>query len=111
MGTAGRPVTTVEGFEQQFGGQALQHLTVGQLPPHTHDISHAHTITGAASGTVGTSIVQLIDPVSVTANVPVNNPLTIVSNPTGNGDPVPVLDPYLAVTFIIRVQSATPLQP
>lgn len=100
-GPLGRPMTTVEGVPHFDGGSATHALTPAQMPNHTHAMVHTHELAGTDSGTSGTSMVQLVDPVSASTVVSTSLQAPIMTTAAGAGLPHPILDPYFAVTFVI----------
>jgi microcystin-dependent protein len=103
----------------QEGGQETVTLTVGQLPAHQHGVTvpahshtvtmdpHAHTVPGSGgspgggtsangSGTISTSSVVVTGTVSTAPAAP-----AVVTN-TGNGEPVPILPPYVVVNWMVK---------
>ena len=95
----GHSKTTVEGDAAAAGGSATRTLTVGQLPPHTHDMTHSHDLPADPNGFgFGTSAVVVSDNATTTFTIA---PVTQATGSTGSGQPISVLDPYFAISFII----------
>lgn len=106
MGTSqddsgGVPMTTVTSYMTQYGGEAQHVLTISELPPHAHDMTHTHDVLGGL-GTSGTTHVQTAD-VSAPVGIPTSAPSSSLTGTEGNGMPMNVLDPYQAITFMIFV--------
>lgn len=98
---SGHLVTDVEGTPRHMGGTATNVLSVAQLPQHRHTLPHTHTLTGVSSGTIGTSMVQLVDPLGGTQVIQTNQPSSDQTDAVGSGQPVNNVQPYFAVTYII----------
>lgn len=73
------------------GGSETQTLTVGELPPHTHSV----TIPVGSSQLGGF-------PVLFGSEVLTPGSQTVTSDSEGDGDPVNILNPYVAVNYIIK---------
>lgn len=81
------------------GGAESLNLSVGQLPAHSHavtDPGHTHSAlvassTNTAGAAAGTGTAGLTG--SSATGISIDN--------TGNGDPVPILNPFAAVNWII----------
>lgn len=99
--SAGIPKTTVTANMTQYGGEAFHQLTLSEMPPHAHDMTHTHDVLGG-SGTPGTQHVQSAT-VSAPLPIPTSAPSTNLTSVEGNGMSFNVLDPYQAITFIIFV--------
>lgn len=97
----GAPATTVEGSPTPSGGAATHTLTVAELPPHGHDISHTHDITSVTGiGLAGPNI-----GIGAMGTMQTSGPSVSNSGMTGNGDAHPILDPYFAIHYIIYAGS------
>jgi len=100
-GPLGRPMTTVEGVPRFEGGDATRTISIAQMPAHHHSLVHTHNLTGTDSGTVGNSMVQLVDAISTTTTVSTASASVDLTTSEGGSAPLPVVDPYFAVTFVI----------
>jgi microcystin-dependent protein len=78
--------TTIHG---QTGGTESVTLTEAELPPHTHDVDvPTETIEAGEAGTA----------------VPVPSTTTdVTSSSTGDGEPFPIVQPSIALPFIIKL--------
>lgn len=98
---AGVPVTTVEGPQTQSGGASTHTLTIAELPPHDHDITHTHDITSVTGvGLAGPNI-----GLGAIGTVQTSGPTPSDSGMTGSGNAHPILDPYFAIHYIIYAGS------
>jgi len=107
----------------QKGGTENVTLTINNMPAHTHTLtilaSNANATASAPSPTVNTlaAIYDTVNasPISGYNNATPNTQLKVSTNNqtgiTGNGIPIPVLQPYLAVNYIIALQGVFPTRP
>jgi microcystin-dependent protein len=100
--TSGQVVTTVETASgTTAGGESVHSLTVEELPPHHHDMTHTHDIT-TGPPSVGPIVIS-----TTTSPVPTpmqtSGPTLQLTGMTGSGTPMNVLDPYFAITYMIFV--------
>ncbi len=97
----GTPHAMIAGEPTQVGGEAERALVEAELPAHAHDMTHTHDIpVGVSVGS--TTVVQTADSLQ-TGVVATSQPVPMLTGLTGSGLPHNVLDPYLAVHFIIFV--------
>jgi microcystin-dependent protein len=107
----------------QSGGAEVVSLTVNQMPQHTH------TATGTvnpAAATGGRGSSTSVDPTSnfpgtAPATAPVygtpataqmgQSPVTVTVQQAGGGQPFGILQPYLALNYIIALQGLYPSRP
>lgn len=100
-GVRGEPLSTVEGRPVSHGGEALHTLTVSELPAHKHRFVHSHEFEATATGTTGSTMVQLADPTGATITVQTMSTIPGETDPTGDGLPHNNTHPYFAVRFMI----------
>jgi microcystin-dependent protein len=98
--------------EGQQGGSETVILTAPQLPAHTH-VLNASTNAGDLPAPAAGTTVLAADGAGVTAGYTDNVTNLVALNPqsigsTGSGQPVPVVQPYLSVNFIIALQGIFP---
>ncbi|TDR77888.1 phage tail protein [Paludibacterium purpuratum] len=115
----------------QFGGQQSTTLTIADLPPHTHGTSTMKVslqAAGTPSPTTPASAPSASNPylgasgggtglATIWSNA-LNNPVSVQgggfsggTDPTGQGVPVSVLNPFLALNFCIAIQGLYPPHP
>jgi microcystin-dependent protein len=100
-GVRGEPLSNVEGRPLAFGGEAVHALTVSELPAHRHRFVHSHEFEATATGTAGSTMVQLADPTGATTTVQSMSTIPAETDPTGGDLPHNNTHPYFAVTFMI----------
>ena len=96
---------TLLGFDTTFpiastGGNATQSITVSNLPAHNHGITdpgHVHASVVAASNVATGNVAG-----GVTAGNTSSAMTGITTNNTGSGDPLSILPPYAAVSYLIK---------
>jgi microcystin-dependent protein len=106
MGTGAGLSTYVEG--QQGGAEAVS-LNVSQLPAHSHFVNSVGNGGNQASPGSGLPAVESTGTSLNYSSAPATgqmNPSMIAS--TGNGLPIPVVQPYLVINFIIALQGIFP---
>lgn len=98
--SAGVPITNVTGAPTQSGGAATHTLAANEMPTHNHDMTHTHSVAvGSGIGiTSNVSIGLLGAPSTITTSA------SSASNTgdAGGGQAHNILDPYLAIPFIIH---------
>jgi len=98
---------------QQAGSESIT-LTLSSLPPHSHTlIANASAQANIANPTGNFLSVGKVPSSSETINMYSNaagtNPLNAASiTPVGGGQPVPIIQPYLCVNFIICLEGIFP---
>lgn len=110
MHTGQGPGLSARTLGEQGGAESVT-LTVNNLPPHSHALN-ASTATGSSNVPTGAvlSNTGALDK-EYTAGAP-NTQLNSSSiGATGNNVPVPVVQPFTTVTFIIALQGIYPSQP
>ena len=94
----------------ESGGSETVTLSVTQLPPHVHQVSlPCSTDDGNAGAAKG----------NFPASTPTPNYATVAnasmgagtSGPSGNGQPIPIVPPFLAVNFCIALEGIYPSRP
>lgn len=97
--SGGVPMTNVTGSLSQIGGAASHTLTSAEMPAHHHDMTHTHTV-NIGSGIGISSLISngLLGSPSTTTT---STPSATNTGDTGGGTAHPILDPYVAIPFII----------
>lgn len=108
----------------QVAGSESVALNTTQLPTHTHALTGAGLQAGAVSADqaspVGNIPAQLVDPGTGSATPLYTTPANATGvsggftgqiGPTGGGQPVSILQPFLCLNFIIAVQGIYPSRP
>jgi len=96
----------------QVGGAETQTLTQQQMPAHSHSVGATETVTtedpkGAVPAkTTGPSIGSAPKIYGASSDGTTMNPAMI--GQTGGGQPVSILQPYLAINYIIALQGVYP---
>jgi microcystin-dependent protein len=96
------------------GGNATASLNVGNLPPHTHPIDddgvHSHALgnndiamAGETGHHTGNTAVEFGFGTPNATQTSGNHNHGGATGSAGSGDPVNILNPFLAITYIIRV--------
>ena len=111
----------------ELAGSPSTTLTTGQLPAHTHTFSGASSTLSAttikataqaptaglllakSNDSVGTAVPLIYAPAGSTPTVALGG-LNVAGTigATGSGQPVPIVQPYLGMNFIIAVQGIYP---
>lgn len=95
----GQSTTSVSGAHTTYGGSPTHALTVGELPPHDHDMQHTHELPSGQI-TAGTGMLYAggeLTPIAMSTGPSTRDR----TGQAGEGEPHPILDPYFAVTFIV----------
>lgn len=103
--SVGKPVGTAG-----KGGASTKTIGVANLPPHTHTISHTHTLfseyfantSASGSSTRITDIGNKTGASGTNISPVTSEPSVAASGPVGGGTPIDVMPPYLPFTFIIK---------
>lgn len=88
------------------GGRESVSLTVNQLPPHNHALAVSQDsgkVTDPAGNVLAISGTPVYSPEQPNHQM---NPAAIGA--TGEGQPVPVMQPYLTINFVIALQGVYP---
>jgi microcystin-dependent protein len=98
--------------EGQLGGQETVTLTQANLPTHTHTVlAGASTAPGNADSPTGTVPARTPGTGTYTSGT-VNTTMAAGSTgPSGNSQPVGIVDPYLGLRFCIATQGIYPSRP
>lgn len=90
-----------DGQLMTLGGAASVQLTVAQLPPHSHGVNdpgHTHSAPAAPTNNAFSGSGRN----SVTSGSTGSATTGITIQETGDGEPVPILPPYIAVNWMVR---------
>jgi microcystin-dependent protein len=82
------------------GGSGETTLTVGQLPAHTHT-TQAHTHTEITAGPTLITIGPGAPAPSAVPGAGITGPATVIVDPTGSGDPVSIVPPFVALMYVV----------
>ena len=117
---AGRAKTGTVYTEGEVNGTENVTLTIANLPAHTHNgsvvVNSANSdlnapVAGAALGVPGTlsgrDFIPSLGYVNSTPNVVLSN-ASVVTTPTGSNIPIPNMQPYLVLNYIICVNGIYP---
>lgn len=82
------------------GGSGETTLTVGQLPPHSHTTQpHSHTEITATPALI--TIGPGAPAPSAVPGAGITGPATVIVDPTGSGDPVNIVPPFVALMYVV----------
>ena len=98
---AGVPKTNVTGSLTQTGGAATHTLTTTELPAHNHDMSHTHDFNTYPTNLLGGDRLTHGTSTNVATTETTSASSAQFTADTGGGQAHSILDPYLAITFII----------
>lgn len=97
---AGEGVGLTSRVLAETGGEESFTLTTDQLPAHDHDITIGATSVGTAT-----------EPGSLSVLSPTGGTTDITSTSVGNGDPIDIMPPWIAVNYCVMAINVLPLLP
>jgi len=88
-------------------------MTMSQLPVHTHTVQASTTITNTGADPTGMVWAQVVDSSGVTNNAFTESAPDTTMDPTaltpaGAGRPIPILQPYTVINYIISLTGIYP---
>ncbi|WP_316805673.1 phage tail protein [Pedobacter agri] len=110
VGAGDGPSLTRLSLGEQFGSEAVK-LNVNNLPSHNHNVNAVSAVgtTSSPSGTYFANKGRADN--DYTTNLP-NTQLNIGTiGVTGGNDPVPLMQPYLSLNYVIAFQGEFPRRP
>lgn len=84
------------------GGSSTVTLTSANLPPHAHTINHTHNLNSRSTAGVSTTVAAGAGSGTISPSTAIDAFSGSSGNGPGSSTPVNVLNPWLALTFVIR---------